>query len=471
MISCSQTMNVLHFSQSNHEPFNIMKFLMTLYSILYRFLLPLVILRILWKSRSQPEYRQRLSERFGYYNQPPCKQPTIWVHAVSVGETLTVIPLINHLLTRYPEYPVVITTTTPTGSMIVRKRLGNKVRHVYLPYDLPRIITKFIKQHKPLLAIIMETEIWPNLIDTCYKRNIKTLIINARLSQRSLRQYQKFTFFFKPLLQKIHQILAQSSSDLAHYHQLGVDISKIVLTGNLKYDVEYNVDQSNTHIQYQQNIIRNRPAILAASTHPHEESIVLSAYKNILDDSNIPNPLLVLVPRHPDRCIEVIELCHTMNLNYQLHSSRNITQANTHVYIVDGIGELLLFYKCCDCAFVGGSLVNIGGHNILEPAALDCPIICGPHMYNFQEIFKQFINNQALIKVENPQQLSHAFKTLLLDSKIKSQLTTNAKNIFNKNTGALHKTLNTIDNILQLSNYHDNTSHKRKNTHKADTIN
>ena len=390
-----------------------------LYTALFFLYLPLIIVRLLWRGLRAPAYWHRWSERFGK-SSTPLKDHTIWIHAVSVGEVEACRPLVKYLQTAYPKHNLLITTMTPTGSERVKLLFSDSVLHCYLPYDLPFAVNRFLKYKKPVLGIIMETEIWPNLILTCKKKGIPLVLANARLSDRSAKGYAYFPKFTKTVLNSLHFIAAQGQQDQNNFRNLGVEITDVHVIGNLKYEMTFppSLFEQSKAMRVMWNT--DRPVWVAASTHEGEEEIILEALNLI--HSKFPDLLLVLVPRHPERFDRVATLTRRAGFKTLKRSEQKNCTSDTQVLIVDTMGELPLFYAACDVAFVGGSLIPHGGHNLLEPAALGRAIITGPHFFNFNDITKQFINGNAAIEVNDIKTLSDSVSILLTNPEQRAKM-------------------------------------------------
>lgn len=367
-----------------------------LYSLFLYLIFPLIIFRLLWKSLSNPAYRMRISERLGLvrYDQ---KHPIIWVHAVSVGETIAAKPLIESLLVEYPEHRLLVTTTTPTGSEQVKKLFSDRVLHFYFPYDLPEIIFRFLNRLKPKILIVIETEIWPNLYAACKRRDVPLLIVNARLSSRSTQSYLKIKPLISEVLGNVSFIAARSQADKESFLLLGANNEQISVTGNIKFDA--NKDEAQIESGRQRRIEWGvaRPVWLAASTHKGEDEQLLSLYDSLLEA--IPELLLIIVPRHPERFDEVFQLCHELKtLNVVRHSKvssyKNLKAIN--IILGDSMGEMQSWIASADVVFMGGSLVETGGHNPLEATVQGVPVVSGQHMFNFEDIAAELINDELL---------------------------------------------------------------------------
>ena len=391
-----------------------MSFRRGLYSLFLYLILPIVLLRLFWRSRSNPAYRKRISERLGFVS-IESNSPIIWLHAVSVGETIAAKPLIELLLEKYPTYQVLVTTTTPTGSDRVTSMFGNRVFHVYFPYDLPDLVTRFINTINPSLLIVMETEIWPNLFAKCKKKSIPIIIANARLSERSAHSYLKIKNLVNETLSRVSTIAVRSEADSERFIKLGAKPEQIEIIGNIKFDVQLNQQQITEGKKRQQVWGADRPVWVAASTHKGEDEIILGLYQQLLED--IPNLLLIIVPRHPERFEDVHLLCKnfegTKN-NYFRHSLQTHYQGkNVSLILGDSMGELQSWYATATVVFIGGSLVNTGGHNPLEATALGVPVVSGKYMYNFDDISNQLTNEGFMTICENEKELRESVRNWL----------------------------------------------------------
>ncbi len=416
-----------------------------LYTILLYLIQPLVWFRLLWRSRKAPDYRKRWLERYGFCKNK-VKSGGILVHAVSVGETLAAIPLIKTLQKQYPQLPITVTTMTPTGSKQVKTLLKDSVSHVYLPYDLPCAIHRFLKAFKPKLVIIMETELWPNLISQCHNKKIPLIIANARLSERSANRYHKLGKAISKLLTKISTVAAQNEQDGERFLSLGLPKEHLTVTGSIKFDIELTDKQSLAQLKQQWQL--HRPVLIAASTHSGEDKIILSAFQRLL--KNHSNLLLILVPRHPERFKTVEELISDNKLNYIKRSTKQIPTEQTQVILGDTMGELLELYGLANIAFVGGSLIEHGGHNPLEPALHHIPIISGKYFFNFKVICEQLIEaNGMLICDSTADSLYSTVNSLLNDDNRCQQIGENAYQVLKRNQGALNRLLKVIHHYLE----------------------
>jgi 3-deoxy-D-manno-octulosonic-acid transferase len=376
----------------------------TVYTLLLYLAVPLIVIRLLLRSIRAPRYRQRILERFGLTGTPvraSSSAPLIWVHGVSVGEVVAAKPLVDSLLGRGDH--VLITTMTPTGSEQVQTFYGDRVAHSYLPYDLPGALGRFIAKTKPDLLIIMETELWPNLIHSCRRRSIPVLLVNARMSERSARGYQRFAGLVEPMLKSLNGIAAQSKPDQDRLLGLGASPETTRVTGSLKFHVELGslVPQGDAFFDSMQ--AANRNVVIAASTREGEEAKVLDAFAMVLN--SFPDTLLLLVPRHPERFEAVAKLATKKGFKICRRSYNSPVESSHQVIIGDSMGELMSYYGTAKIAFVGGSLVDTGCQNVLEPAALELPVVVGPSQYNFASICSELENAGALVTVKDQQAL------------------------------------------------------------------
>lgn len=413
-----------------------------LYSLLLYLLTPLILLRLYWRGRKAPGYRQRWAERFGRIPAPP--GPCLWVHAVSLGETRAALPLIRALLERHPDSPLLVTTTTPTGSRQVREALGGRVHHVYAPYDLPGAVARFLDRTRPRLALIMETELWPNLFAACRRRGVPVVVANARLSERSARGYRRLGRLSRRLLARTTVIAAQAEADARRFRELGAP--RVTVTGNLKYDLALPDGLPEQGRALRRQLGRERPVWIAASTHQGEDESVLDAFTRLRQAR--PRALLVLVPRHPERFDAVAELCRRRGWTVARRSRGEPCTPATAVYLGDTLGELLLLFAAADLAFVGGSLVPVGGHNVLEPAALGLPVLFGPQMFNFTEAGRRLLEAGAARQVAGATELAAAAAELLADAERRAAMGRAGRAVVEANRGALAALLAVVEEVL-----------------------
>ncbi len=401
-----------------------------LYSSILLLLQPFILLRLYWRGRKQPAYRHRWLERFGIFPNPNISAGGVWVHAVSVGEVVASIPLIKQLLDNSSALPIIVTTTTPTGSARVKQAFGDKVTHVYLPYDLPVYINNFISRLAPKKLIIMETELWPNLLYTCKQRQLKICLVNARLSDNSFANYKKIKFLLRGMLQQIDLIAAQTDVDAQRFIELGAVANSVTRVGNLKFDLPL--------VAIKRDIV-DRLVWIAASTHAGEEEQIVKLFKPL--KQKLPTLLLILVPRHPERFKEVANLLHTHNLSFVQRSVGAFPNSATDVWLGDTMGELDFFYAQADIAFVGGSLVSVGGHNVLEPLASGVATMTGPHMHNFREITAKLLSADAITIINSEDELAEHLLSWGSNKDLRLSFATRGMQVLQDNRGALDKVL------------------------------
>ncbi|WP_342653820.1 lipid IV(A) 3-deoxy-D-manno-octulosonic acid transferase [Pseudomonas sp. F3-2] len=420
----------------------------TLYTFLFHLGLPFIALRLWLRARKAPAYAQRIGERFAF-GLPAMQRGGIWVHAVSVGESIAAAPMIRALLTRYPQLPVTITCMTPTGSERIQSMFANepRVQHCYLPYDFPWAASRFLDHVQPKIGVIMETELWPNHIHQCAKRGIPTVLANARLSERSARGYARFARLTRPMLAEMSLIASQTQVEAQRFLDLGARAESVVVTGSIKFDLT--IDPQLLERAEQQREawgLVQRPVWIAASTHAGEDEVVLSAHRDVLQSH--PDALLIVVPRHPERFGSVFELTRQQGFSSVRRSTGDpVTQA-TSVLVGDTMGELLFLYALADIAFVGGSLVPNGGHNLLEPAALDKPVLSGPHLFNFLEIAAMLRGAGALEEASDSAALAASVKRLIEHPEAAKAMADAGLAVMKANQGALQKLLNGIGSLL-----------------------
>lgn len=407
------------------------------YSTVLYGLTPLVFLYLAIRSRREPGYRHRLSERLAWFAPLGGARP-IWLHAVSVGEVGAAIPLIKELQVRYPHCPVLVTTATPTGAARVQSVFGDTVRHIYAPYDLPAVARRFCDRVRPRLALVMETELWPNLYHTLYQRGIPLVLVNARMSTGSQANYRRMSGLARATIGCIDVIAAQSHADADRYASLGAEAAQLVTTGNVKFDLHVPDDLVEAGKALRGELGQERPVWIAASTHEDEEAQVLDAHRLLLD--RWPDLLLILAPRHCDRFERVDALCREQGFRVA-RRSRAEGAAAAQVYLADTMGELMMLYAAADAAFVGGSLVPTGGHNLLQPAALGLVPVSGPELFNFPQIAELLRGGDALLIAQDTSELAARIAKLLEDPAARRAAGERARNVVEANRGALEKTL------------------------------
>ncbi|WP_353572134.1 lipid IV(A) 3-deoxy-D-manno-octulosonic acid transferase [Candidatus Albibeggiatoa sp. nov. BB20] len=410
------------------------------YSLLLYLLTPLILLKLWLRGKRAPAYRQRIAERFGFI--PNLAHGAIWIHAVSVGEVQAAIPLVRRLQQDYPDANFLITTMTPTGSERVTSIFDDAVQHVYLPYDYPDAIQRFLSKTQPKLLILMETELWPNLLAGCQKRAIPIILANARLSEKSTKGYAKIAKFTRQILANLSHIAAQTEQDKQQFIQLGMDHNQITVTGSIKFDLQLADNLTEQAKTLRQQLGLERLIWIAASTHDGEEPMILNVYQTLIN--KFPHLLLILVPRHPERFELVAQLCLQQNLHLARRSLNQMCDENTDIYLGDTMGELQALFAASDIAFIGGSLMPVGGHNLLEPAAVGLPVIFGQYMFTFTEISQQLLAVEAGKQVQNEQALLQAVELYAANPKLRQQAGQNGLNYLQQNRGALDELLKII---------------------------
>jgi 3-deoxy-D-manno-octulosonic-acid transferase len=416
-----------------------------LYSVVLYALVPVTVYHLIWRGFRQREYFLRWNERYAVYDEQPRRQRTLWVHAVSVGEVNAAAPLVNALRTLRPDLRVLVTTITPTGSARVRALWGEAVEHVYLPYDLPGAVRRFLTHFRPHLALVMETELWPNLLLGCRDRDVPAYIVNARLSERSLRGYRVLRPLVSRALLTVRRVLAQSRADADRFVQLGAPRSRTLVIGNLKYDIPLDDSWPAFAVAFRERS-GARPVWIAASTHPDEEAAVIAIHKRLR--VHWPELLLLWAPRHPERFKAVTQ--QSVAAGWRV-STRKLTQwpdRNDAVFVIDTLGELMAFYACAQVAFVGGSLQEIGGHNLLEPAAVGTAIVTGPHLHNFSDIAAQLLQAGALRVGASADAVGAEIEALLGDPAQRAAMADAGRALVSQGRGALGRTLASIRSDL-----------------------
>ena len=421
----------------------------TLYTALFYLGLPLVAIRLWLRARKAPAYAKRIGERFSY-GMPKLQPGGIWVHAVSVGESIAAAPMIRALLQRYPQLPITVTCMTPTGSERIQALFANepRIQHCYLPYDLPCAAARFLDRVQPKLAVIMETELWPNHIHQCAKRGIPVALANGRLSERSARGYGRFNKLTAPMLAEMSFFAIQTETEAQRFRDLGARAETVEVTGSIKFDltIDPQLLQRAAELRGQWQALE-RPVWIAASTHEGEDEVVLDAHRRLL--ANHPDALLILVPRHPERFNSVFELCQREGFATVRRSTGANVDAQTSVLLGDTMGELLFLYALADSAFVGGSLVANGGHNLLEPAALAKPVISGPHLFNFLDVAAQLREAGALAEVDDAEGLAVEVQRLFELPRDAQRMAEAGLAVMRRNQGALQRLLDGLGRLIK----------------------
>ena len=415
-----------------------------LYSAALYLLAPVTVYHLIWRGFRQPAYLQRWSERYAVYRDgPPVR--TLWVHAVSVGEVNAALPLVQALRRGRPDLRLLVTTITPTGSERVRALWKDEVDHVYLPYDLPGAVGRFLDHYQPIAALIMETELWPNLLFGCRDRNVPSYILNARLSARSLRGYQVLAPLIARALRTVRTVAAQTHADARRFVRLGARPEQTIEAGNLKYDVTV-PDALPQFAAESRDSCRGRPVWIAASTHEDEEPAVIAIHRRLRKKS--PDLLLLWAPRHPERFRAVAEHARSAGWQVSTRSRARWPQAADAVFVIDTLGELMSFYACADVAFVGGSLQPVGGHNLLEPAATGTAIVTGPHLHNFAEIAHRLEQAGALRIGADAEAVGREIDLLLADATARGRMVAAGQALVETGRGALARTMALLEPVL-----------------------
>ncbi len=417
-----------------------------LYSIATFLLTPVVLFRLASRGIKAPAYFRRWKERFGIFPNPNFKK-SILIHAVSVGEVNAAIPLIKALMETYKEHDFVITTVTPTGSDRVQQIFGNSVFHLYLPYDLSGAVKRFLRKIKPDLAVVMETEIWPNLFRFCKKRNIPIVVANARLSELSLKGYKWVQSLATMAVNNTKFVAAQTQTDADRMIRLGCDADKIYVVGSLKFDIIIEQDILEKGQAIHKHVAQNHLIWIAASTHQEDELELLEAYAYL--KKKHPSLLLIIVPRHPERFQVTAQACIQKGFNTQLRSKCGLYDIDADVFIVDTMGEMLEFYAASDIAFVGGSIANIGGHNVLEAAVFKLPVLVGPNTHNFAEITQLLHNCGGSYLVKNSDDIIHHMEELIQNPQQRKKMGCAAFKLVEENRGAVALTMKLIANAME----------------------
>lgn len=408
-----------------------------IYTVLIILSLPFALLRILLRDAKNSNWIRKLKNQLGFVPKIPGK--VIWLHCVSVGEFNAAKPLIDMIFINFPLHQIVISTTTITGSEAVEKYYKSQVIHCFFPFDVPFIVSSFLKKIKPVACILLETEIWPNLITKLKHKNIPVMLVNARLSKKSYKKYKKFSpKLINMTLNNLSLICSQNESSSKRLISLGAT-NNIITTGSLKFDS--NEPNNSETIQALKNITGDRKIVVFASTRKGEEFQIIKSYLKLKSKFN---SLLIIVPRHPERFNEVFSMANETGLNVKRRSLGGHCEQDTDILIGDSMGEMMSYLNISDIAFIGGSLTNNGGQNMLEAASLSKPIIFGPSVFNFEEISKRLLDDGSAIQVRNAEELMKTISELLLDDEKRRLIGESAKTTFENNRGATTKIFNAI---------------------------
>ncbi len=424
------------------------------YTLCIRLAVPVLLLRLLWRSRRNPAYRYKLFERLGYrlLNKPESRASEgdqwIWVHAVSVGETLAVAPLIEKLLNADPKRQVVVTSTTPTGRAQVERLFDKRVSCCWVPFDTPGSVARFLAHWRPSLTVLVETEIWPNIVLQCKRQKIPVMLANARLSSRSARGYARAGLLAKPVIASLTLIACQQKADARRFIALGADSHKTLVTGSVKFDIARSrVIRQRDSLLEQLAMGSDRLIFLAGSTHHGEEELVVAAFTQLR--KNAPSALLVLAPRHPERTASITRsILAPSPFHWLLRSTGQVVSADTDILVLDTLGELAALTAAADVSFIGGSLVPHGGHNPLEAAAFGVPVITGPHTFNFLQIFRALGRAGGAIEVIDAETLGQSVTELLTQEVYRREVGSAGSRYVEENQGALVRQHALIDQLL-----------------------
>jgi 3-deoxy-D-manno-octulosonic-acid transferase len=426
-----------------------------IYNLILWLLFPFVLLRLVWRGRKQPEYLRDVAERFGLYRHGVGK-PVIWIHAVSVGETRATVSLVSELERCFPEYHLLFTHTTPTGRATGKQLFGERVTRVYLPYDFTFAVRRFLAFFRPRIGILMETEIWFNLIQCASAANVPLVMLNARMSEKSARRYSRFPQLAGDALAEISAIAAQSELDAARLRSLGAP--RVSVVGNLKFDIEPPAAQLQLGMVMRNSFGSHRKILIAASTREGEEPLLLDAFSGL----NIPDVLLVLVPRHPQRFSEVAELIEAkglayakrsmLSLNTDMSSGDEVISSAIRVVLGDSMGELFSYYAAADLAFIGGSLLPYGGQNLIEACAVGTPVVIGPHTYNFAEATSKSLAAGAAVQVSSSEELTERVRVLFTNPETLVSMAEKCREFVAANRGATMRSIEVIKVALLVQN-------------------
>jgi 3-deoxy-D-manno-octulosonic-acid transferase len=406
-----------------------------LYTLAWRIVAPLAPLRLWWRGRREPGYREHLPERYGRYDRPAPEGDVVWVHAVSVGETRAAVPLVEHVLRERPGATILLTSMTATGRSTGRAVFGDRVVQAWLPYDLPGAMRRFLAHFKPSLGLLMETELWPNLAAEAAIARVPLFLVNARLSERSAHGYERVGSLIRPLLGSLAGVAAQTREDADRLEALGA--RGVAVTGNLKFDIGVPDGAEALAASLRERFGASRHLVLAASTRDGEEALILDA----LARRPLPaGTLLAIVPRHPQRFDEVAALLRSRGLPFERRSSQRLVPGDTGIVLGDSMGEMAGYYGACDVAFVGGSLVPLGGQNLIEALAMGTPVLVGPHTFNFADAAQRAVDTGAAIRVGDADAMLSEASALVLDAARRATMQARAAAFIAAHRGATART-------------------------------
>ena len=416
-----------------------------LYSCLFYLLIPLALARLLYRSLKEPDYRTDIFERFGFFKSAHAGE-VIWVHAVSAGETIAAAPLINQLLAA--GHACLVTNMTPTGRERVKTLLGGRVENCYAPYDLPGSLGRFLEANRPKLMVTIDTELWPNTIAACAQRGVPTAIVNGRMASRSAEGYRRFDALSRPMMASLDLVAVQTEAHAQRFADLGASPAAVNVTGSIKFDGEYSVDHE-ARLTSVRSMVADRPVLLAASTHEGEEAALLETLGSL--KAVLADVLVVLAPRHTHRADHVDRLCRGAGCQVQRLSERDPLAATTDILLIDLMGELESWFGVARVAFIGGSLVPVGGHNLLEAVRAEAAVIMGSHLDNIDDIAQQFIDRDAMVIVDNQQDLQARVVALMQNEAQRRALATAANEVLASNRGSVARSRDLLLELIRIT--------------------
>jgi 3-deoxy-D-manno-octulosonic-acid transferase len=407
-------------------------------------LLPYARARLAWRARREPGYAEHVGERFGRYDSPASAGPVLWVHAVSVGETRAAEPIVKALAERHPSHRVLITHMTPTGRRTGIALFGERVLRCYVPYDYPGAVSRFLDHFRPRLGVIMETEIWPNLVHACAARGVPLVLANARLSERSYRAYRRVLPLVRDALESFAGIAAQSEADAKRLGALCGAHAKVVVGGNLKFDAAVPDDKIDLGRRWRETFAE-RDVIVAASTREGEEALLMEAFLRF----GTPRALLVIVPRHPQRFDEVARLLEALDVRFVRRSAGPAVREDTRVLLGDSMGEMTAYYAAADAAIIGGSLLPFGGQNLIEACAVGKPVVLGPHTYNFEEAAEQAVEAGAAVRVQTAEDAIRRALDIVDQPDMRRTMVARAIAFSRAHQGATERVMQLIEEVME----------------------
>ena len=402
-----------------------------------------MLLRLFFRSLKEPDYRSVLSQRFGFF-QSKNKGEVVWIHAVSAGETIAAAPLIRRLCSQ--GYACLVTNMTPTGRERAKALLASDVETCFVPYDLPGSISRFLKNNRPKMLVTIDTELWPNMIAGCARWGIPVLLVNGRLSKKSEKGYKRIKPLIAPMLDSIQMFMVQTMRHKSRFVSLGTDPSKVHVTGSIKFDAVTAEGYSDRLVR-NRVLVNGRRVLLGASTHHGEEAALLSLLPSLRE--LVPNVLVVLAPRHIHRCEEIVRAVRSSGQSYIKLSNAGVRALHEQVLLIDSMGELDAFYRLASLAFVGGSLVPKGGHNLLEAVRAETTIVMGNHLDNIEDIIQQFVDYKAINIVSDHKELREVVMRLMADDEEVVRLVRAAKKVMKLNEGALGEVEDLIIGVMK----------------------